>query len=237
MITKFIRKYLMNGYVSIPLMLCFILTTWSSIASNKKLTYHLSGEEMFKGVFFMEGKYAELIPELKATKLTYFSEQLSAEENAALQTVRNQLIESIKADNPHFFDDFKATLQVANPAAIKEELKLAQELLTKKAMELSNMSESELQKDTKAMSDFLKKKGNSKDKNALKKFVNDLDRDNAGSDNSGRLLVILIVIAAVVAVVWAWVKVYDAVEEEVSASRLMFEQVVGSICNVAPQIV
>jgi hypothetical protein len=37
--------------------------------------------------------------------------------------------------------------------------------------------------------------------------------------------------------VWAWVKVYDAVEEEVSASRLMFEQVVGSICNVAPQIV
>jgi SdpC family antimicrobial peptide len=237
MITKFIRKYLMNGYVSIPLMLCFILTTWSSIASNKKLTYHLSGEEMFKGVFFMEGKYAELIPELKATKLTYFSEQLSAEENAALQTVRNQLIESIKADNPHFFDDFKATLQVANPAAIKEELKLAQELLTKKAMELSNMSESELQKDTKAMSDFLKKQGNSKDKNALKKFVNDLDRDNAGSDNSGRLLVILIVIAAVVAVVWAWVKVYDAVEEEVSASRLMFEQVVGSICNVAPQIV
>jgi SdpC family antimicrobial peptide len=227
----------MNGYVSIPLMLCFILTTWSSIASNKKLTYHLSGEEMFKGVFFMEGKYAELIPELKATKLTYFSEQLSAEENAALQTVRNQLIESIKADNPHFFDDFKATLQVANPAAIKEELKLAQELLTKKAMELSNMSESELQKDTKAMSDFLKKQGNSKDKNALKKFVNDLDRDNAGSDNSGRLLVILIVIAAVVAVVWAWVKVYDAVEEEVSASRLMFEQVVGSICNVAPQIV
>lgn len=237
MITKFIRKYLMNGYVSIPLMLCFILTTWSSIASNKKLTYHLSGEEMFKGVFFMEGKYAELIPELKATKLTYFSEQLSAEENASMQAVRNQLIESIKADNPQFFNDFKAILQTGNPSSVKEELKKAQELLTEKALELSKMSEADLQKDTKAMSEFLKNHSNTKDKNALKKFVNNLDKDNASTDHSGRLLVILLVIAAVAAVVWAWVKVYDAAAEEVSTSKLMFEQVVGSICDVAPQVV
>lgn len=233
MITKFIRKYLMNGYISIPLMLCMILSTWSSIASNKKLTYHLSGEEMFKGVFFMEGKYAELIPELKATKLTYFSEQLSAEENAALKTVRNQLIESIKADNSQFFNDFKAILQAGNPASIKEELKLAQGLLTKKAMELSKMSESELQKDTKVMSDFLKKQGNSKDKNALKKFVNDLDRDNASTDKSGKFLIVLVVFAFV----WVYVEVLSVAAEELSASKLMFEQVVGSICNVAPQVV
>ena len=68
MITKFIRKYLMNGYVSIPLMLCFILASWGSIANNKKLTYHLTGEEMFKGIFFMEGKYAERSEERRVGK-------------------------------------------------------------------------------------------------------------------------------------------------------------------------
>ena len=235
MVTKFIRKYLMNGYVSIPLMLCFILASWGSIANNKKLTYHLTGEEMFKGIFFMEGRYAEMIPELKATKTAYFADQLSNDEKSALKAVRTQLVESIKAENPLFFDNFKATLQTANPDAVKAELKEAQELLTKKAMELSKMSQSELQENTQAMSDFLKKQGSNSDKNALKKFMNQLDKESPSNDGTGRLLLVLIVAVAVVA--WAWAWVYELNSVETASSKLMFEQVVGSVCELAPQIV
>jgi SdpC family antimicrobial peptide len=235
MITKFIRKYLMNGYVSIPLMLCFILASWGSIANNKKLTYHLTGEEMFRGVFFVEGQYAEMIPELKAAKTTYYSEQLSAKENTALASVRNQIIESIKADNPAFFDDFKFALQTASPSVVKEKIVEAQALLAAKASELSNISKSDLEKDVKTTEAFLAKQGSNVDKNALKKFLNQMSKDNNTQANAAAGMCILLLI------IWVFFLVIPLVTDESlsskNSSNLMIEQVVGSICNVAPQIV
>jgi hypothetical protein len=237
MITKFIRKYLMNGFVTVPLMLCFMLTTWNSIATNKKLTYHLSGEEMFRGVFFVEGKYADLIPELKAAKTTYLTTQFSAEENVALSSVRNQIIESIKAENPHYFDDFKATLQIASPTAIKEKIVEAQALLTKKALELSKMSRSDMKEDVKAMNNFLDKQGENVDKNALKKFMNQLSKDNGSNAqaNGQGLCVLILVLILVIVVVVAFAD--EMMANAKNTSNLMLEQVVSSVCNAAPQIV
>lgn len=235
MITKFIRKYLMNGFVTVPLMLCFMLTTWNSIASNKKLTYHLSGEEMFRGILFVEGQYAELIPELKAAKTTYFTEQLSAKEKVALSSVRNQIIESIKAENPHYFDDFKATLQIASPSVVKEKIVEAQALLTKKAFELSKLSDSEIKEGIKVAEGFFaKQQANGVDKNAVKKFMNQLAKDNANSkvnNGTGTCIAILLLIVVVFVVFLA------EVASTKTSSNLLLEQVASSICNVAPQVV
>jgi SdpC family antimicrobial peptide len=232
----------MNGFVTVPLMLCFMLTTWNSIASNKKLTYHLSGEEMFRGVFFVEGKYAELIPELKAANTAYLTEQLSAEENAALSSVRTQIIESIKAENPHYFDDFKATLQIASPSLVKEKIVEAQALLTKKAFELSKLSNSEMKEDVQAAEAFLaKQQANGVDKNAVKKFMNQLAKDNANSkvnNGTGACIAILLLIVVVVVIV----VVVPLAEEMATASsknphNLLLEQIVSSVCIAAPQVV
>jgi SdpC family antimicrobial peptide len=235
MITKFIRKYLMNGYVSIPLMLCFILASWGSIANNKKLTYHLTGEEMFRGVFFVEGQYAEMIPELKAAKAAYLSDQLSAKEFAALASVRTQIIESIKADNPAYFDEFKFALQTASPETIKEKIVEAQTLLTNKALELSNISKSDLKEDVKATEAFLEKQGNNVDKNALKKFMGQMAKDNNLQANNGTGLCIFLFLFIFLVIVIGVAE--DMVASSKNSSSLMIEQVVGSICNVAPQVV
>jgi SdpC family antimicrobial peptide len=235
MITKFIRKYLMNGYVSIPLMLCFILASWGSIANNKKLTYHLTGEEMFRGVFFVEGQYAEMIPELKAAKTTYFADQLTTQENAALSAVRNQIIESIKADNPAYFDEFKFALQTASPEIVKEKIVEAQALLTEKAMSISKVSESELKEDVKATEAFLAKQGNNVDKNALKKFMNQMAKDNSSPANVGTgacIAILILVVVLLIVVVVAF-----AEEMAANSSNLMLEQVAGSICTAAPSVV
>ena len=233
MITKFIRKYLMNGYVSIPLMLCFILASWGSIANNKKLTYHLTGEEMFRGVFFVEGQYAEMIPELKAAKTAYFADQLTTKENVALSAVRTQIIESIKADNPSYFDEFKFALQTASPEVVKEKIIEAQALLTEKAMSISKISKSELKQDVKATEAFLAKQGNNVDKNALKKLLNQMAKDNSSQAiaGTGACILILVFILLIIVVV--------AFAEEMAAnsSNLMLEQVAGSICTAAPSVV
>jgi SdpC family antimicrobial peptide len=235
MITKFIRKYLMNGYVSIPLMLCFILASWGSIANNKKLTYHLTGEEMFRGVFFVEGQYAEMIPELKAAKAAYLSDQLSVKEYAALASVRTQIIESIKADNPAYFDEFKFALQTASPETIKEKIVEAQTLLTNKALELSNISKSDLKEDVKATEAFLEKQGNNVDKNALKKFMGQMAKDNNLQANNGTGLCIFLFLFIFLVLVIGVVE--DMVASSKNSSSLMIEQVVGSICSIAPQVV
>ena len=235
MITKFIRKYLMNGYVSIPLMLCFILASWGSIANNKKLTYHLTGEEMFRGVFFVEGQYAEMIPELKAAKAAYLSDQLSVKEYAALASVRTQIIESIKADNPAYFDEFKFALQTASPETIKEKIVEAQTLLTNKALELSNISKSDLKEDVKATEAFLEKQGNNVDKNALKKFMGQMAKDNNLQANNGTGLCIFLFLFLFVVLVIGVAE--DMVASSKNSSSLMIEQVVGSICSIAPQVV
>jgi SdpC family antimicrobial peptide len=225
----------MNGYVSIPLMLCFILASWGSIANNKKLTYHLTGEEMFRGVFFVEGQYAEMIPELKAAKAAYLSDQLSVKEYAALASVRTQIIESIKADNPAYFDEFKFALQTASPETIKEKIVEAQTLLTNKALELSNISKSDLKEDVKATEAFLEKQGNNVDKNALKKFMGQMAKDNNLQANNGTGLCIFLFLFIFLVLVIGVAE--DMVASSKNSSNLMIEQVVGSICNVAPQIV
>ena len=52
----------------------------------------------------------------------YSSNQLSVNEKKALALARTQITTSIKASNPHYFEDFKASIQTVNPVLIKEKL-------------------------------------------------------------------------------------------------------------------
>ena len=216
----------MNGYVSIPLMLCLILSTWSSMASSKKVNQHISGEEMFRGVFFAEGQFAELIPELKATQIMYSSNQLSVNEKKALAWARTQIIASIKASNPHYFDDFKVSIQTDNPVLIKEKLMEGQKIVAKNALRLSNLKEPDL----KSLDSFLAKEGKNVDKKALHQFMKKLSKEGYSKmkANSGSGVMQI-----------QMVYVLDAFATEVTnyQSILILEQMVNSICNVVPKVV
>jgi SdpC family antimicrobial peptide len=219
-------------------MLCFVLASWGSIANNNKLTYHLTGEEMFRGVFFVEGQYAELIPELKAAQTAYLSDELTPQENAALTAVRNQLVDAIKADNPAYFDDFKFALQTASPEVVKEKIIEAQKLLADKAIELSNISKAELKEDIKATEAFMAKQGNSVDKNAMKKFMSEMAKSNTAQANTNSAMCIAIALILLLIVVKVAVIPYTDEEAVVSkSSNFMLEQIVGSVCSVANQVV
>lgn len=132
---------------------------------------------MFRGVFFVEGQFAELIPELKASQTMYSSNQLSVNEKKVLALVRTQIIGSIKASNPHYFDDFKASIQTANPILIKEKLMEGQEIVAKNALKLPNLKESVL----KSLDKFLAKEGKSVDRKVLNQFMTKLSKE--GSSN------------------------------------------------------
>ena len=235
MIIIFIRKHLMNAYTSIPMLVCLLFVTWSSYGGHSANSVKLSGEEMFRGVFFAEGQFAELIPELKATQTMYSSNQLSVNEKKALALARTQIIASIKASNPHYFEDFKANIQTANPVLIKEKLMEGQRIVTKNALRLFNLKEPEL----KSFNNFLAKDG----KNVETKVLNQLTRkslkegfSNTKANNGTGTCVVIDCV---------WVMYYnlalmvigaEMTSNSIKSSKLMLEQVVCSICTIAPQV-
>ncbi|WP_460936050.1 hypothetical protein, partial [Spirosoma humi] len=64
----FIRKSLLNAYTALPLLICFVLASFNSFANTNKATRttFLSGQELFEGVFFLEGAYAQMLPETQS---------------------------------------------------------------------------------------------------------------------------------------------------------------------------
>ena len=207
------------------------------MASSKKVTQHISGEEMFRGVFFAEGQFADLIPELKATQTMYSSNQLLVDEKKALTVARTQIIASIKASNPHYFDDFKASIQTANPILIKEKLTEGQRIVTKNASRLSNLKDTDL----KLLKSFLSKEGKSVNKKALSEFMKKMSKDgssNARANNGTGNCVALLLIDSPVLFPFL---VYIIANDEIASSsnnfsKLMLEQVVCSICTIVPQV-
>ena len=231
MIIIFIRKHLMNAYTSIPMLVCLLFVTWSSYGGHSANSVKLSGEEMFRGVFFAEGQFAELIPELKATQTMYSSNQLSVNEKKALALARTQIIASIKSSSPHYFDDFKASIQTANPVLIKEKLIEGQGIVTQNALRLSNLKESDL----KSLNSFLAKEGKNVDKKALSEFIKKMAKDGSlnmqANNGTGNCIALLL---------YNWVPfiviVVPFVCKPDNHTKLMLEQMVCSICTIAPRV-
>lgn len=212
---------------TIPLILCLILSTWSSMASSKKVTHHLSGEEMFRGIFFAEGQFAELIPELKATQTMYSSNQLSVDEKRALALARTQIIASIKASNPHYFEDFKASIQTANPVLIKEKIMEGQGIVTKNALKLSNLKETDL----KSLDSFLAKEGKSVDRKTLTEYMKKMSKEESlskkANNGTGNCIALLL---------YNWMPFLAIAVPILYKPNNHTNLMVCSICTIAPTV-
>lgn len=79
-----------------------------------------TGEEMFRGVFFSSGRYADLIPELKEFKLTNFtSDKALLAKSAATE---NEVVNKISTASPEYFNNFKQALLSRNHVTIQNAL-------------------------------------------------------------------------------------------------------------------
>ena len=234
MITKFTRKHLMNACTSMTMLVCLFFATWNSFGSDKISKDNFSGEEMFRGIFFVEGNYANLIPELKTTQTTYLFQHLSSAEKHSLSSVKNQIINQIKAENPSYFDNFKESLNTSNPIVVKEKLLEAKTLLTEKALELSKIN----QHDLKLASSILSKDNSSIiGKKTYEKVIAQFSNgNNVKSNNSRNGLVLAISVLAVYQVLTWWAVTTGGEElaiNPLNSSNLMFEQIIASICKAS----
>jgi SdpC family antimicrobial peptide len=228
MITTFIRKHLMNAYTSIPMLVCLLFATWNSYGKRPANAVNFSGEEMFRGLFFIEGKYAEAIPELKSMGVTYLFDEMSLKERNEVEKFRNQILNSIQNDNPQFFNHFKDVILTEDPTKIKEELSKTHDLINQKIQKFLNISEAEFvsiqQKFTKSVNATIHK--------IDKKFIKDFEKELAIKSLDQQML--LMPICIIMMCDPPIVIVQDSVAGK--KSDLLTEQIVASVCAVSDMI-
>ena len=107
------------------------LSVFSSAPKNRSFT----GEEMYRGIFFAEGEFARLIPEMQSLKAAY---ALAPASNGQAEDVRRQLINHLKQTDGAFFIKFKAALMSQDVLCVQRQLQTASERTARSLDKLYN---------------------------------------------------------------------------------------------------
>jgi hypothetical protein len=91
--------------------------------SFKKSKEDFSGEDLFKSIMFANGEFSSRIPSYE--QFIKNQEAIPNSQKKQLESKLNQLIKSIKKDNPTFFTVFKNNIMSSDHILIQESFKLA----------------------------------------------------------------------------------------------------------------
>jgi SdpC family antimicrobial peptide len=79
-----------------------------------------TGEEIFRGIFFGEGRLLALIPEIKQNKITAEDLFTSQSQISEIETTRNTIVQNINNSNPTFFSEFHTKMTSGDPFIIQQ---------------------------------------------------------------------------------------------------------------------
>lgn len=199
----FIRTYLLNAYTALPLLVCLLVASWSTQAKPLAANHRYSGEEMFRGLFFLEGRYAETIPELQSLQLSYSKKLAKPADVKAVSQLRSQVIHYIQIQQPRYFDNLQVAFESGNPSKVQTALESGQ-AITAKAVEhvVGTMHKSQYEQ-----------------------------RRVSGLHNGCTIVLMCYVVLMQVTNTVAFVSAVEEVAQ--SNSKLLTEQLVNSICRVS----
>ncbi len=119
---KKIRRIYRSPWVIAALCFLFVLVSCEreEDANPEPQTVEFTGKELFKGVFFTEGKIGKQIDLYSERAL--LMENLSQEDRSQASEQTNKVVDYIDRAHPGFFQEFKAALHSKNHNAIKDML-------------------------------------------------------------------------------------------------------------------
>lgn len=100
------------------------LTPLLSYSHSTTKPRSFTGEDMYRGIFFAEGEFAKLIPEITSLK-AHTSARLTTNQSDHKTQVRQQIIQTIKQRDALFFDRFEAAMMSQNVLNVQRMLMLA----------------------------------------------------------------------------------------------------------------
>ncbi|RAW03476.1 hypothetical protein [Pseudochryseolinea flava] len=127
---KTFKKIASKWYVSGVIALALFITSCQSPESKRSQVSSATGEELFIGLFFGEGKVAAMVPELY--ERSQLKNYLTSEaEIAAFKKFQQQAIQVIGESNPLFFKSFKRDITSGDHLRISAALKRSSAVLVR----------------------------------------------------------------------------------------------------------
>lgn len=231
----FIRKHLLNAYTSLPVLVCLLFTSWSTYAKplTPKAAHRFSGEDMFRGLFFLEGQYAQAIPELQSLRMSYSQPLMKATNQAALTQLRHEMIQRIKAQRPHYFEQFRAAMESGNYLTVQAALAEGKTVATKTVERLYNLDTRQLVKFQHQAANLAQEgKLTKQSLDQMAKAMNKNQFASRQGNGTGTCLVIF-PYCTIVAMCMVVLMVTATEELAQNDSSLLNDQLVASICRLA----
>ncbi|GEP93294.1 antimicrobial peptide, SdpC family [Chitinophaga terrae (ex Kim and Jung 2007)] len=113
--------------ISFVALLLFAIGVYMLIPGRSSQTEIYSGEELFAGILFMEGKVASKITAYK--DIVSLREKLSHSSSAKRTIEVSEIIQDIKENDKDYFEKFKTEVTSGNPTSIDKALIAATELI------------------------------------------------------------------------------------------------------------
>ncbi|WP_018675840.1 hypothetical protein [Riemerella columbina] len=109
---KFYRELTKNRVFISLLTIVFILVSCNRDSDDINNRFDFTGEEIFKGIFFQEGKFVDRVQSL--SDISRDAIVLSPEMEKDKQLLINDVIQNINNKNPYFFENFKKDIKSGN---------------------------------------------------------------------------------------------------------------------------
>lgn len=146
---KIFRKISSNPFITISLSFAFLLVSCKkdsiesikSCNSNVENVKNYSGEDLFKGIFLLQGDAAHKIP-LLADKVNSIKKnyKISPDAEKIQMEFSNRILFCIKKSDNNFFIEFKEQIESGNYFKIREALSNGGAIMFKTAMEDDSLS-------------------------------------------------------------------------------------------------
>ncbi len=158
------------------LLLVFVLTNCSEQEQLKPIALQrvYSGEELFKGIMFLENDMLDHLPETKKM-FPNFNQLINAQQDKKVfAEMKSIIIEKIKQENPGFFNKFQENIQSGNHFLVTQALNdgakaLVNALKSEYAYETLSIEDEEALRQIN-LNDFIDSKGNIKE-DKLTEFI------------------------------------------------------------------
>jgi hypothetical protein len=183
-----------------------------------------------------------MLPETQSVKTTYLNQHLSAQQRTAVAQVRESLLSSIESAHPGYFAAFKSALKSGDAVRVSQALAQGEGLVGEALHRLYHLDKAELSRMQEQAQSLAARQGGKLDAKAIEKLVGQMQKGEARDVSAGACAVIAVVALAVFVAAVLVVVVVGAVEElsadnhKAGSHSLFQEQLVASICLVAPSI-
>ncbi len=114
-------KYHLGLFMAMTFMLYSFMpqsSTSSSLKKIKESNLKITTEELFKGVFFADGRIVDLIPTLKEFQITNFTSDTKVIEE--YRKMENEVFKNFQVKNSALLKSFETNIKSGNPIEIQE---------------------------------------------------------------------------------------------------------------------